>query len=236
MGIVSTLLTAAVLAGPPVEVSTFAGAEHKGELKTLADGRLVLSSEGGEKSIAMADVLELRLGTKRESPEAAPREVLLTDGSRVSCKEVTSTQDAFTLETTAMGTLKIPADAVSSIRLAPHSNALAEDWKKLTKRQENKDLLVIPKKQLLDFLPGVVGPITGEKVQFLLGGNTVDVKREKVFGVVYGNRKPPSATADLPGRLAEQGFRGTQDPSNGPARPSRANWFREPASACRRTN
>ncbi len=195
MGIVSTLLTAAVLAGPPVEVSTFAGAEHKGELKTLSGGQLVLSSEGGEKSIPMEDVLELRLATKSESPEAAPKEVLLTDGSRLSCKEVTSTQDNFTLETTEMGTLKIPAEAISSVRLAPHSNAFDADWKKLTKRQENKDLLVIPKNDLLDHVPGVVGPITDEKVQFVSGSVTLPVNRAKVFGMVYGNRKPPAATA-----------------------------------------
>ncbi len=196
MGIVSTLLAAAVLAGPPVEVSTFAGAEHQGELKSLAEGKLVLSTEAGEKSIAMEDVLELRLPEKGGSPsEPAPKEVLLTDGSRLSCEEVTSTKDEFIFKTTSMGTLKIPAEAVSSVRLAPHSNALAEEWSKLAKRQENKDLLVIPKNNLLDFLSGVVGPISDDKVQFLLGGNPVGVNREKVFGMVYGNRKPPTATA-----------------------------------------
>lgn len=194
MGMASTLLTVAALAGPPVEVSTFAGGEIKGEMTALKDGQLTISTEGKEETIALGDVLELRLGAKPEDPNAESPVVTLTDGSQLTCQNLTADQDGFTVET-ALGSLKIPKDAVGSVRLAPQSNALEDAWEKLTERQLNDDMLVIPKGNLLDNLKGIVGEITPKLVNFTLGNQMVPVDREKVFGVVYGNRKPPANVA-----------------------------------------
>ncbi len=192
MGIVSTLMTAAVLAGVPVEVSTFSGSEHKAELTALAKGELTFSEEGKEQKLALSDVLELRLPAKSETVDPAASEVLFTDGSVLHCRKVTSTEKTFSLEHATLGKLEIPADFVASIRLAPPANAVAEAWSELTSRRENSDILVIRKGELLDHLKGVVGPITDDNVQFLLGGNSVNVARAaKLYGVVYGNRKLP---------------------------------------------
>lgn len=196
MGIVSTLLTAAVLAGPPVEVSTFSGQEHKGELTALASGQMTLMEEGAEKKLALSDVLELRFESKEESSDPQSHEILLTDGTRLIAQKLTSTSKALTLEHAALGTLEIPMDYVGSIRLAPSANAVADAWTALTARRENADLLVIRKGELLDHLKGGVGPITPESLQFFLGGNQTDVPRsEKLYGVVYGNREVPKEIA-----------------------------------------
>lgn len=196
MGIVSALLAAAVLAGPPVEVSTFSGQEHKGELTALSDGKMTITFDGAEQKLALSDVLELRLGGKEESVDPASHEILLTDGSRLNAQKVTSTTKALTLEHAALGTLEIPLEFVGSIRLAPSANAVAEAWTELTGRRENADMLVIRKGDLLDHLKGGVGPFTESSLDFLLGGKVNPVTRsEKLYGVVYGNREVPKETA-----------------------------------------
>jgi hypothetical protein len=196
MGIVSTLLTAAVLAGPPVEVSTFSGQEHKGELSALAEGQITMMVEGKEQKLALSDVLELRLKGENEAVDAAAHEILFTDGSRLNAEKVTSTDKAVTIEHAFLGKLEVPAEFVKSIRLAPAANAVAEAWAELTTRQENADMLVIRKDNFLDHLKGGVGPISEDSLQFFLGGNETPVKRgEKLYGVVYGNRQVPKEAA-----------------------------------------
>lgn len=196
MGIVSTILTAAVLAGPPVEVSTFSGQEHKGELTALANGQITITEEGAEKRLALSDVLELRLGAKNESVDPEAHEILLTDGSRLNAQKVTSTAKAVTLEHPAVGTLEIPVESVKSIRLAPAANAVADAWAELTGRSENADMLVIRKGELLDHLKGGVGAITEESLAFFLGAKETPVTRsEKLYGVIYGNRTVPKEAA-----------------------------------------
>lgn len=193
MGVLSTLITAVVLAAPPVEVSTFSGSEHKGELTALADGRLTLTEEGEEKKLALDDILELRLPGKSEPVESSAHEVLLTDGSRLNCQKVNSTEKTFSLEHPSLGKLEIPAEFVNSVRLAPSANAVAEVWAKLTERRGNSDLLVIRKDNLLDHIKGGVGPISDDKVQFFLGGQQNPINRSKLYGVIFGNRKLPTA-------------------------------------------
>jgi hypothetical protein len=193
MGLASTILTVALLAAPPVEISTFSGGEHKGELSALADGQLTLTEEGEEKKLPLDDVLELRLEAKSESVDANAHEVLLTDGSRLNCSQLTSTDKLFSLEHPTLGKVEIPAEFVSSIRLAPPANTVAEAWNELTQRRDNSDMLVIRKDSLLDHIKGGVGPISETKVQFFLGGQQNPIDRSKLYGVILGNRKVPNA-------------------------------------------
>lgn len=198
MGFASTLLAVAVLAGPPVEVSTFSGSEHKGELVSLKGGQLVISQEGQEKTLALGDVLELRLDTKAEPNESDEPAVLLTDGSRFHAKSVATEGKKFTFDAAGFGKVELPAESVTSIRLAPPVNAVADSWTELTKRQDNTDLLVIrkPEANLLDFIGCIVGDISEENIQVTLAGQPRPVKRsERIYGVVYGNRKPPANSA-----------------------------------------
>lgn len=196
MGFASTLLAAAVLAGPPVEVSTFSGSEHKGELVSLKEGQLVISQEGEQKTLALGDVLELRLGTKAQPAESDDPAVLLTDGSRFHAKAVTTKGKTFSFDGVGFGKVELPSKSVTSIRLAPPANAVADDWTKLTERQGNDDLLVIRKENLLDFLPGIVGDISEKEIQFSYAGQQRPINRSpKMYGVVYGNRKPPANSA-----------------------------------------
>ena len=161
MEIVSTLLTVAALAGPPVEVSTFAGGEHKGELTALKDGQLTMSIEGQEADLRSWGTFWIcDWAPRKPLPSAESPVMVLTDGTRLTCQKVTSTQEGFSIET-GLGAMKIPANAVGSVRLAPQLNAVAEAWEQLAERQLNDDMLVIKKGNLLDNLKGVVGEISG---------------------------------------------------------------------------
>src|SRR5690606_31622265 len=65
-----------------------------------------------------------------------------------------------------------------------------QSWNELRARNPKGDLLVIRKGDILDFLEGTVGTIDDKTIKFLLDGDEIPVKREKVFGIVYGGRKP----------------------------------------------
>ncbi len=195
MGVVSTLLFAAVLAGPPVTVSTFAGAELKGELQSFEDGQLVLTVDGAEKKLAAADLLELRFETESGSPDKESPFLTMADGTKLTCKTIAATEKTLTVETVNLGPLTLPMESVYSLRLAPQTNTFAEDWGKLVDERDARDRLVIIKGQLLDHLKGVLGPINETQVNFALGGNAVAVDRKRVFGVIYGNRPLPKTLA-----------------------------------------
>ena len=116
--------------------------------------------------------------------------VALTDGSRLSCANVTRSGAELTLETVRLGSLKVPLQSVMNVRFGPPDSKLLDNWNELIDKGAKTDLLVTRKGEVLDYLNGVIGEFDDKTVKFLLDQDEISVNRQKVYGLIY---KRPAA-------------------------------------------
>ncbi len=199
MNLLSAVLLA-MLAAPPVEVVSFQGEPRVGEWRGLADGRVNLAIAGKEESVPLSEVLEVRFRGEPGKLDKPAAVVSLWDGSKLGVSQTRIIDKQLKLTSTVLGELSLPQGDVASLRF---SDRFDEDdqWVKLVEKASKSDLLVIRKEQTLDFLDGVVVEVTDKSVKFLLDGEEVSTKREKVFGLIFARRpsspKPSAVRLDL---------------------------------------
>ncbi len=176
----------AVLGGgdiPQVQVDTLKSGQAAGELRQITASQIVV----GERSVPLSEVLEIRFPapTPPTAPVINPVEVVLNDGSRLSGAQVIVKNAFFSLQSNEIGTVTAAKNVVKSVRLAPADPKVEEAWQLLLGRESKKDLIVVRKEDKLDFLAGVAGDIDAEIVKFLIDGEEVPVKRERVYGLIF---------------------------------------------------
>lgn len=78
----------------------------------------------------------------------------------------------------------------------PNASHEAADWARIVETDTAADLIVVRKKESLDYQAGVLGDVTDTIVGFKLDDEKIDVKRTKVAGLVYyhaaGKKLPAS--------------------------------------------
>lgn len=178
------------------------GEVYRGAIIAWTDSELVLQPQGSSEPvrIPLTDVVGVRFADA--PPPVVGKDnihVEVTDGSRLNGRALTLDGTAATLTSESLGTLTIPRAAVRNVRFAPLGE-LAEEWDELTQRVDRRDFLVIRKEKevedgdqkrivsTLDHLQGTIAGMDGEFLQFLLDGNEIPVKREKVFGICLAQR------------------------------------------------
>lgn len=199
MNFLSAVLLA-VLVAPQVEVVSFQGEPRVGEWRGLVDGRITITQAGKEETILLSEVLEVRFRgepAKLDKPSAI---VSLRDGSKLGATQTQIVEKRLKLTSAVLGELSLPQNEVASVRFSDRFDE-DEQWSKLIERDNKSDLLVIRKEQTLDYLDGVVVEVTDKSVKFLLDGEEVSTKREKVFGLIFARRpntpKPPAVRVEL---------------------------------------
>ena len=201
-----SLLLAAALAAPQVEVSTLDGQTHKGELSSLSAAKLTLKADAKSIEVATKDLLNVRFpqnkGLRADDQKTA--EVVFVDGSRIEAKTAVTSGRQIVLESPLLGRVQLPLLQIASIRY-DRDPVVDDQWNELLKRKVRQDLLVVKKKGdvvVLDFLDGIVERLTDQEITFVLDGNEVPVSRDKVFGIIYAraaaNRPAPAYQALLP--------------------------------------
>ncbi len=186
MNLLSAVLLA-VLAAPQVEVVSFQGEPRVGEWRGLADGRVNLAIAGKEESVALSEVLEVRFRGEPGKLDKPVAVVTLWDGSKLGAAQTRIIDKQLKLTSVTLGELSLPQGEVASVRFSDRFDE-DEQWVKLVEKSSKSDLLVIRKEQTLDFLDGVVVEVTDKSVKFLLDGEEVSTKREKVFGLIFARR------------------------------------------------
>jgi hypothetical protein len=199
MNLLSAVLFA-VLASPPAEIVSFQGEPRVGEWRGLSDGRVNLVVAGKEDSVPLSEVLEVRFRGEPGKLDKPAMVVSLWDGSKLGAVQTQIVGKQLKLTSATLGELTLPQAEVASVRF---SDRFDEDdqWVKLVEKASKSDLLVIRKEQTLDFLDGVVVEVTEKSVKFLLDGEEVSTKREKLFGLIFAKRtstaKPPAVRLEL---------------------------------------
>lgn len=188
------LLAAFVAELPQVELSTLKGEQHAGQLASISETGIALVTAEGDVTVPRADVLELRLtGTApADAAEEALLDVRLTDGSTLRCRQVLIEEKEAVLEHPQLGTFRVPRSVLAVVRLAAPEAKVDAAWDELLGREFRQDVLIVRKENVLDHLGGVAGTMDEQTVRFLLDGEEVPVKREKLFGIIFYHRQKPS--------------------------------------------
>ena len=156
------------------------------------------------RSISLEQVLSIR----PKSPTNAAQDlksgpiVKLLDGSSIRTPNVTSDGKNATV-TLANKDASVGMPHVASFQFIDGNDALMKQWDEIRNSERTGDVLVIRKgNESLDYLEGVVGEVTTDNVKFTYDGDEIDVKREKLFGILfYSARGQAGMAAGAPAKL-----------------------------------
>jgi hypothetical protein len=202
--VTTTVLTFLALAGSVLaadaRVKLLMGDGPTGEVVSLSTERITLRTSAGEKSIPAAELMWLELPAQTSDIKATAWAELL-DGSRLNLVGYSTSGGQAQLELTSGQTAKVPARAVKWVRFRPQDPELATQWREILAGQATGDLLVVRKTSTrtvteddnettvtevaLDQLDGTILDVGGESIQFEFDGEKIDVRREKLEGIVY---------------------------------------------------
>ena len=190
-----------VAAGNDVKVKTLSGETAAGQLASLSPEKAVLKTTLGDREFRREDLLSIEAAAASRAEKAAVW-VDLVDGSTLVAVEYLVSAGKAQIELLGGLTIEIPARSVTSVRLRTQDAQLAQQWRAIVAAMATGDQIVQRKTSMrtvedgdnepktvtetaLDSLEGVVSDISPEVVKFDFGGEKIDVKREKIEGIVY---------------------------------------------------
>ncbi|WP_298864580.1 NPCBM/NEW2 domain-containing protein [uncultured Gimesia sp.] len=200
-------LTMLLAVSPEVEVTSLSGASVSGNLQSLNKTAIHLKQDKSTNELPLSEVLNIRFPKNRfRRSLQSPFAIRFTDGSLFPIQSLLSNEKQVKISGDQTGSLIIPAKSVSSIRFGTLNSNIREAWDKLLKGKHSKDLLVVQKENVLDFIDGVVGSISDEKIQFFTGDDEVSVDRKRVFGIIYFRQPVTETTPFCSIRLTSNGL------------------------------
>jgi hypothetical protein len=200
----TTLLTIFALAGPALaadaKIRLLAGEGPSGQVVALTTDRVAVRLSDGERAIPAAELMWVELNPA--SPDIKPQVWIdLLDGSRLSAESYTAAAGQAKIELTSGQSVTAPTRAVKSVRFRPPDAALAGQWREILESQATGDMVVLRKTSMrpveegdntatvtevaLDQLEGTITSVGPESLQFEYEGEKIDVRHEKLEGIVY---------------------------------------------------
>ncbi len=208
MFVLVVLLTAATThfaAAANVTATRLDGTTAAGELRGWDESGVIIAAPAGEQRIASDQLISLRWPAEPESSkpaESAAGTAELTDGTLIPLSSLGVIGDMATIELQRSSDPKEIAVSLGAAQLAAVQfqhldEALAKQWDEIRRLKLATDVLIVLKRDgtSLDYVEGVLGEITDDKVEFKLEGESNRVDRAKVAGVIY-YRADRRATAE----------------------------------------
>ncbi len=187
--------------GADVVLWPLSGDKLEGELRSLSGEKLVLVTGEGERSLELKEVQSLEFNSAPATDQPAVW-LELVDGSQLLGLSYQAAEGQARVELLGGLAAQIPTRSIRSVRLREQKGELAEQWAAIAKGKPSGDLLVIRKtstrtieqpdqeprqvtETALDELDGAVLEVGPASVTFDFDGDQIDVKREKIEGIVY---------------------------------------------------
>ncbi|QDT41171.1 NPCBM/NEW2 domain protein [Gimesia alba] len=200
-------MTMLLAVSPEVEMTSLSGTSVSGNLQSLNKAVIGLKQGETAKEHPLAETLNVRFPKNRyQRSLETPLTIRLTDGSKFPVQTLQSNERQIKVSGDQTGTLLLPTNQVTSIRFGTLNSNISASWDKLLNNKSNKDLLVVQKENVLDFIDGVVGSITDDKIQFFTGDDEVAVNRKRVFGIIYFRQPTSDASPFCSIRLTNGGL------------------------------
>ena len=183
------------------------GTAQSGELRAWSSERVTLAASGSEQTLDVSELLTLRWSPAPNAEAAALKTPAaeLVDETTLPIEEFTAAQGKAAITLRRAGdidskVITVPAKAVAAVRLKPLDGDLAAQWDEVRSDRFASDVLVVLKRdgKSLDYIEGVLGGVTANNVEFKIDGESLEVDRTKVAGVVYfrGGRAEKAGTTD----------------------------------------
>ncbi|QDU36199.1 NPCBM/NEW2 domain protein [Maioricimonas rarisocia] len=190
----TTLLLMSAALAADARVTTQDGTELTGTLEAVSPEEIRIDAGDGVQTLPLDQVRQIGFGEASATarPPADAVELRLADGSLLHAATLTATVQETSIASPALGDAKLATNLVQSVRFAAVDERVSAAWEEMSARKTQNDLLVIRKGDALDFAAGLVGEISAESVTLLLNQREIAVPRERVFGVVYAERKAPT--------------------------------------------
>lgn len=205
--VVFLLLLASSTVAAEVEVSRLDGTTLAGELKSWTGEQVVISAGGVDQVIPQNELFGIRNkpteGTSGHVAATSPVFVELHDGTLIPTQDFQISAKKATVELatpaatgSASQAVQLTRDQLAMVRLQPMDESLESQWEEIRKIDLVADALVLLKKNgtSLDYVEGVLGDVTGDKVEFELEGDPMKIDRKKVAGLIYFRRDKKSGT------------------------------------------
>ncbi len=185
--LLAVMLTAT---GPTFEVQTVDGRIVVGSIEALNTDQITILTSDGPVSLGTDKLMVL---SPKQKPAAVNQDpcawIDLIDGSSLVARDYLVAEGLARITLFNDQVLELSTTGIFSVRLKPHSEAVAAEWSRMLEMQIDNDLLVVRSDGMLDYHKGVLRDVTGKVVQFDLEGDILPVKRFKVHGLVY--HQPP---------------------------------------------
>ena len=204
MGTISVFAVLVLSAAAPavdVQVKLLRGSDLKGALVSAAADQLTLGTPSGERKLAANELRSVEFPQQNTESEKPRVWIELLDGSRIAASGVSLAAGKATIELIGGDKLpELPARAMRAIRFSDEEK-LDQPWNEILSATRAGDLLVLRKQATreveengstktmmtltLDELEGTVLQVGADLVGFNFDGDKVDVKREKLEGIVF---------------------------------------------------
>ena len=186
------------LGAPAVEmkVTPLAGQPVIGALVELSADKIVLRTADGERSFATQDVLSLtRLPEAGEPDGGAKVRVEFADGSQALAEAFSVVEGKAVVQLLGGPAVETRTRSIKSVRFQAPSAAVDAQWQDSVAGRRDGDQIVIRKMArsanddkneiVLDRLTGIIQDVGPEVVKFEFEGDKIDVRREKLEGIIY---------------------------------------------------
>ena len=173
--------------------------ELSGTLLSIDTESVVIETGEGVKQVPVGEIMRVNVGQQGAVPVPPPAAISLQNGDTPDAANIMVNANAVSGTSSVLGELKIPRDQVRGVRLQPLKPEWKEEWETFLKRENNKDILVVPKRggEGLDFLSGNVTSVKEEQIPFLLDGDEIPVPRQRVFGIVFARREQAAGSGGM---------------------------------------
>lgn len=196
------LLALVLAAGPQVTVRTLAGESVTGALAHLAADKVTVETTAGDKTLSAGELMWLEFPVKSSAkPPAVWIELL--DGSKLLASSYTAAAGKAQITLTSGHVTEAPTRLIRHVRFREQlTPELAGQWREIAASMATGDMVVVRKtsvrtveqadsepmtvtEQALDQLEGTIHSVGLDSVQFEVDGEKIDVRREKLDGIIY---------------------------------------------------
>jgi hypothetical protein len=178
-----------------VTVSRIDGSSVVGSLSEWNEAGVAVSTAAGEVRVAAKEVLSLGWSTAASTHTGAPPSAVhveLINGTVLPVDQFRAAESEALLTLPSV----VPAEKrdqrihirnVAAVQLQPLEGAVADQWSQIRNQGFTGDVLAVLKRdgKSLDYVEGVLGDVTEEKIEFKLDDEPIRVDRAKVAGLIY---------------------------------------------------
>lgn len=179
------------------------GTAITGELRAWNDNTVVIAAPAGDQRIGTDQLISLRWQTATEAATGSAENfglAELVDESIIPINSLRVTGRIATLSLSQPGESRdnrviAPTAQLAAVRFQKLAGELALQWDDIRRLNAPTDLLAVLKRdgKSLDYVGGVIGDVSAEKIEFKLEGEPTRVDRSKVAGIVYYRKDRPTS-------------------------------------------